>query len=141
MQISARNQLVGKVDLIQQGKVNSEVYIKLNSGYTMVSVITNDAVRDLKLQCRDEVIAFFKSSCVLVTTDITLNISARNKFQGTITNMQIGEVNAQLHINIGNDDTIMSVITLNSIRALNIKMGMSVSAIIKASDVMIGKHL
>lgn len=141
MKISARNQLVGKVDLIQQGKVNSEVYVKLKSGYTMVSVITNDAVRDLKLQCCDEVIAFFKSSCVLVTTDITLNISARNKFQGTITNMQVGEVNAQLHINIGNDDTIMSVITLNSVRALNIKMGISVSAIIKASDVMIGKHL
>lgn len=141
MKISARNQLVGKVDLIQQGKVNSEIYVKLNSGYTMVSVITNDAVKDLKLQCGDEVIAFFKSSCVLVTTDITLNISARNKFQGIITNMQIGEINAQLHINIGNNDMIYSVITLNSIRALGIKMGMSVSAIIKASDVMIGKHL
>jgi len=139
MKISARNQLIGHVDLIQQGKVNSEVYIKLNSGYTMVSVITNDAVKDLKLQCGDSVIAFFKSSCVLVTTDITLNISARNKFQGTIMNMQVGEINAVLHINIGNTDTIVSVITLNSVRALNIKMGMSVSAIIKASDVMIGK--
>lgn len=140
MKISARNQLVGQVDLIQQGKVNSEVYIKLNSGYTMVSVITNDAVKDLKLQCGDSVVAFFKSSCVLVTTDITLNISARNKFQGTITNMQIGEINAQLYINIGNNDMVVSVITLNSVRALGIKMGMSVSAIIKASDVMIGKQ-
>ncbi len=59
MQISARNQLEGKVDLIQQGKVNSEVYIKLKSGYTMVSVITNDAVNDLKLKSGDSVIAFF----------------------------------------------------------------------------------
>lgn len=140
MKISARNQLIGQVDLIQQGKVNSEVYIKLKSGYTMVSVITNDAVKDLNLQSGDEVIAFFKSSCVLVTTDITLNISARNKFQGTILNMQIGEINAQLYINIGNNDVVVSVITLNSVRALNIKMGMSVSAIIKASDVIIGKN-
>lgn len=140
MKISARNQLIGQVDLIQQGKVNSEVYIKLKSGYTMVSVITNDAVKDLNLQSGDEVIAFFKSSCVLVTTDITLNISARNKFQGTILNMQIGEINAQLYINIGNNDVVVSVITLNSVRALNIKMGMSVSAIIKASDVIIGKY-
>jgi molybdate transport system regulatory protein len=141
MKISARNQLIGHVDLIQQGKVNAEVYIKLKSGYTMVAVITNEAVRELNLMCGDEVVAFFKSSCVLVTTDITLNISARNKFQGVITNMKIGEVNAVLHINIGNDEMITSVITLNSIRSLNIKLGIGVSAIIKASDVMIGKEI
>jgi molybdate transport system regulatory protein len=55
--------------------------------------------------------------------------------------MKIGEVNAVLHINIGNDEMITSVITLNSIRSLNIKLGIGVSAIIKASDVMIGKEI
>lgn len=139
MNISARNQLLGKIDLIQQGRVNSELYIKLNSGYTLVSVITNEAVRDLDLKLDDEVVTFFKSSSVLVTTDITLNISARNKFQGVVENMAMGEVNAQLHINIGNNDTIVAVITAHSMKALQIKMGSSVSAIIKASDVMIAK--
>lgn len=139
MKISARNQLNGTVDLIQQGKVNSEVFIKLNSGYTLVSVITNEAVKDLNLKTNDSVIAFFKSSSVLVTTDITLNISARNKFQGVVENMSIGEVNAQLHINIGNNDTIVAVITAHSMRTLQIKLGTSVSGIIKASDVMIAK--
>ncbi|MFA7083061.1 MAG: TOBE domain-containing protein [Arcobacteraceae bacterium] len=139
MKISARNQLLGKVELIQKGKVNSEVCVKLKSGHIVASVITNDAVDDLELKSTDNVIAFFKSSCVLVSTQTHLNISARNQFNGVVSNILVGEINGLIYIDIGNNDTIVSVITMNSIRALNIKMGINVTAIIKASDVMIAK--
>ncbi|WP_428023283.1 TOBE domain-containing protein [Arcobacter sp.] len=140
MKISARNQLMGIVELIQEGKVNSEIYIKLNSGYTIISVITNNAVKNLNLQIEDKVAAIFKSSSVLLTTDMTLNISARNKFQGIIENIYLGSVNAEVCVNVGNNDTVVSVITSNSIKNLNIKIGNSISAIIKATDIMIGKE-
>ena len=139
MQISARNQISGIVELISNGTVNAEVYIKLKSGYTIVSVITKTAVNNLDLKLGDEVVAIFKSSTVLITTDITLNISARNKFQGKIDSIHQGEINSELIIDIGNGDKIASVITSNSIARLNIKEGAQVSAIIKASDVMLGK--
>ncbi len=139
MQISARNQIQGIVEYIEKGKVNASVYVKLKSGYTLVSVITNDAVEALNLQDGDDVTAFFKSSSVLITTDLTLNISARNKFQGTIEKLHTGEVNAEVIIGIGSSDKIASVITANSIDSLKLKEGMEVSAIIKATDVMIGK--
>lgn len=139
MQISARNQIQGTVEFIDSGKINSQVYVKLKSGYTLVSVITNDAVEALGVKIDDEVTAFFKSSSVLITTDLTLNISARNKFQGKIEKLHIGEVNAEVIIGIGNSDRIASVITSNSIESLKLEEGMEVSAIIKATDVMIGK--
>ncbi len=139
MQISARNQISGTVELILNGTVNAEVYIKLKSGYTIVSVITNSAVSNLDLKIGDEVVAIFKSSTVLITTDISLNISARNKFQGTIDSIHKGEINSELIIDIGNGDKIASIITSNSIDRLNIKEGIQVSAIIKASDIIIGK--
>ncbi len=139
MQISARNQIAGIVELISNGTVNAEVYIKLKSGYTMISVITNTAVNNLDLKLGDEVVAIFKSSTVLITTDISLNISARNKFQGTVDSINQGEINSELIIDIGNGDKIASVITTNSIEKLGIIKGSQVSAIIKASDVMIGK--
>ena len=50
MQISARNQIAGTVELIANGTVNAEVYIKLKSGYTIISVITNTAVNNLDLK-------------------------------------------------------------------------------------------
>lgn len=139
MQISARNQISGKVELIEHGKINAEIFIKLKSGYTLVSVITNTAANNLNLKIGDEVVAIFKSSTVLITTDITLNISARNKFQGTIDSVNKDEINTELIIDIGNSDKIASVITTSSFERLKIDIGTQVSAIIKASDVIIGK--
>ena len=111
MQISARNQISGTVELIEHGKINAEIFIKLKSGYTLVSVITNTAANNLNLEIGDEVVAIFKSSTVLITTDITLNISARNKFQGTVDSINQDEINTELVIDIGNNDKIASVIT------------------------------
>ena len=139
MQISARNQISGIVEVIENGKINAEVFIKLKSGYTLVSVITNTAVNNLDLKKGDEVVAIFKSSTVLITTDSSLNVSARNIFQGAVEYVNQGEINSEIIIDIGNNDKIASVITTSSVNRLNIKEGAQVSAIIKASDVMIGK--
>lgn len=102
-------------------------------------MITNTAVNNLDLKIGDDVVGIFKSSTVLITTDISLNISARNKLQGKVDSIQQGEINSELIIDIGNGDKIASIITSNSIEGLSIKEGMQVSAIIKASDVMLGK--
>ena len=139
MQISARNQIAGTVELIANGTVNAEVYIKLKSGYTIISVITNTAVNNLNLKVGDDVVAIFKSNTVLITTDIALNISARNKFLGTVDTINKGEINSELIIDIGNGDKIASIITTNSIESLSIQEKKEVCAIIKASDVMLGK--
>ena len=139
MQISARNQIAGVVELISNGTINAEVYIKLKSGYTIVSVITNTAVNNLDLKLGDEVVAIFKSSTVLLTTEISLSISARNKFQGVINSINKGEINSEVILDIGNGDNIASVITTSSIEKLGLKKGSHASAIIKASDIIIGK--
>lgn len=139
MQISARNQIQGVVEHIEHGKVNSSIYLKLKSGYTLVSVITNSATENLNIKENDEVVAIFKSSGVLVTTDLSLNISARNKFQGVISEINLGDINSEIIIDIGNGDKIASVITKNATGSLDLKVGDNVSAIIKSSDVMIGK--
>ena len=139
MQISARNQISGVVEQIINGSVNAEVYIKLKSGYTIVSVITKTAVENLNLNIGDDVVAIFKSNTVLISTDVALDISARNKLQGVVDSINQGEINSEIIIDIGNGDKLASIITSNSIDRLNIKKGAQVSAIIKASDVMIGK--
>ena len=74
---------------------------------------------NLDLNLGDEVVAIFKSNTVLISTDIKLNISARNKFSGTIDSINQGEINSELVIDIGNGDKIASVITTNSIETLN----------------------
>ncbi|MBN2781912.1 MAG: TOBE domain-containing protein [Campylobacterales bacterium] len=139
MNISARNQIHGKVELIESGKVNAQVYIKLKSGYTIVSVITNSAVKELELDVGDDVSAIFKSSSVMLSTDNAISISARNKFRGTIDSIQVGEVSSEVVVGIGNNDKLVAVITSGSLDRLGLKEGKEVSLIIKSSDVMVGK--
>ncbi|MEJ2413933.1 MAG: TOBE domain-containing protein, partial [Sulfurimonas sp.] len=129
----------GVVHFLDEGTIDTSVYVRLQSGYTLVSIITNEAVSDLRLEMGDDVIIFFKSSSVLIMTDISLGISARNKFQGRIEKIKHAEVTAQIVVDIGNNDKIVSTITQDAVELLELQTDKNVSAIIKATDVMIAK--
>ena len=139
MQISARNQIVGIIENITNGAVNSEVELKLKGENKIVSIITNSAVDNLDLNKGDEVVAVIKSSNVLLSTETNLKLSARNCLKGTIEAINVGAINAEVIVNIGNGDKVVSIVTMNSIEKMGLKVGISVDAIIKASDIMIGK--
>jgi len=68
-----------------------------------------------------------------------MEISARNKFKGTIEEITLGSVMAKVKINIGNGNIISSVITIESVAELKLKVGDEVYAIVKSTEVMIGK--
>ena len=140
MQISARNQIIGTIEKISLGAVNSEIQMKLKSGKSIVSIITNSSVENLGLAINDEVVAVVKSNNVLLST--TQNDSKTNEInslKGNIEEINIDSVNAEVVVNIGNEDKIVAIVTTNSIENMGLKVGASVDVIIKASDIMIGK--
>lgn len=67
-----------------------------------------------------------------------MQISARNQLNGKITNITRGSVNGEVAVDIGGQ-TVTASITMASIERLGLKVGDVVVAIIKATDVMIGK--
>ena len=69
MRISARNTLPGIVRKIEQGAVNAEVTIELAPNLSIVSIITLDAVRSLKLKPGERAYAVIKASSVMVGID------------------------------------------------------------------------
>lgn len=68
-----------------------------------------------------------------------MKISARNNIKGKVIEIKEGEVMAKVVVDIGNGNSITSMITVDSIRELDIKKGDDVVAIIKSTEVMIGK--
>jgi len=65
-------------------------------------------------------------------------ISARNKLKGTIEEVILGTVMAHVVVRVG-DHVIESVITRRSAEELKIKKGDKVTAVVKATAVMIQK--
>ncbi len=65
-------------------------------------------------------------------------ISARNQLRGTIQQLVLGNVMAHVVVRVG-ENVIESVITRRSTEELGLKQGDTVTAIIKATEVMIQK--
>ena len=67
-----------------------------------------------------------------------MEISARNQIAGKITATKLGEVMAEVVVDI-QPATITAAITRGSAEALGLKAGDNVTVIIKATEVIIGK--
>jgi molybdopterin-binding protein len=65
-------------------------------------------------------------------------ISARNRLRGKIEEIQLGDVMAHVVVRVG-DNLIESVVTRRSADELQLKKRDTVSAIVKATEVMIQK--
>jgi molybdopterin-binding protein len=69
---------------------------------------------------------------------MTKQISGRNQLKGKILEINVGDILAQVTVQVG-DNLVDAVITRRSVEALALKVGDQVSALIKATDVMIVK--
>lgn len=67
-----------------------------------------------------------------------MELSARNSLKGRIKDIKMNEISAEVLLDIGGQE-MCSSITANSVRRLNLKVGDEVTALVKASSVMIGK--
>jgi molybdate transport system regulatory protein len=63
--ISARNVLETKVTAVIPGAVNSEVKMKV-ADKTLAAIVTNEAIKELKIKENDTVYAIFKASNVIL---------------------------------------------------------------------------
>ncbi len=138
LNLSARNVWLGKTKSIDQGVVNSVVSLQLKGGDTISSVITENSVKRLGLEVGKDAMAIVKASNVLLGSDIDPEaLSARNILTGTVSNIVMGAVNDEITIALPGGSTVTSIITSASVKRLGLVVGKEISAIIKASDVLL----
>lgn len=138
MKTSARNQFFGKVKAIQLGATNDAVEIAIAGGQTVVATVTSESTKELGLEVGSEVFTLIKaSSIILVSEAEDMRFSARNQFAGTVARVQKGAVNSEVVVTVG-DSTMAVIITNDSAERLELKEGSAVTAIFKASSVIVG---
>jgi len=69
-----------------------------------------------------------------------MKISARNMLEGTVEDVELGAVMASIKIEVDSPGLVTALITKESAEKLGLKKGDKVTAIIKATEVMVGKE-
>lgn len=139
MKISARNVLAGKIQSITRGAVNAEITLTLQRGETVTSIITNGSVDSLELKEGMPPYAVIKASEVMIGKGMDgLKLSARNQLAGKVTKLQAGIVSCEVVVELPGGTSVVASITKDGATELGLKDGDMVSAIVKASSVLIG---
>ena len=65
------------------------------------------------------------------------HISARNRFQGVVTEVKVDGLMAQVEMVVSNPVRLVAVVTRDAVEELGLKNGMSTTAIVKSTNVII----
>ena len=137
MCISARNQLNVEVSEVRTGAVNSLIVGKLAGGEVLKATITVDSEKALDLKAGKQAIFLFKASSVIVSKNNHIKLSATNQINGVVSEIKDSAVNAEIIID-ANGSKISAVITKESVNGMDLKVGDNVTAIIKATQIIVG---
>jgi molybdate transport system regulatory protein len=138
MKTSARNQWTGHIRAIRAGAVNDEVELELPGGTRIVAIVTHESTRALNLQVQQAVVALVKSSAVVLATGLgEARLSARNRFDGVVEAVKAGAVNAEVRVRAAGGTAVVGIVTAGAVAELGLAPGVPVTALVKASDVIL----
>src|SRR3954469_3447989 len=65
------------------------------------------------------------------------HLSARNRFRGIVTEVKVDGLMAQVELVVGDPVRLVAVVTRDAVEELGLKNGMTATAIVKATNVMV----
>ena len=140
MKLSASNVYDGTVLSVHHGSVNDDIEIVLEGSNTrLTAIITSVSSKPLGLAPGRRVMAIFKAEWVVLMTDAEgAKFSARNQLQGTVISVREGEIGAEARVRLDGGEGLTATLPKESARMLGLDAGKRVTALVKASSVMIG---
>lgn len=139
MNVSARNVFKGRISALVDGAVNAEVELCLPGGDKIVAIVTEASVKSLGLAIGKEALAYVKAPWVmLLAGPANVKFSARNQLTGTVSQVTKGAVNSEVAITLTGGTVVYAVVTNEAVLELGLKEGSAASALIKASQVILG---
>jgi molybdate transport system regulatory protein len=75
---------------------------------------------------------------MLMTESSDIRLSARNCLEGNVISVTDGAVNAEVVIELAGGAKVYSIVTRDAVTELGLKPGVSATAVIKASHIILG---
>ncbi|MCW5652384.1 TOBE domain-containing protein [Hydrogenophaga sp.] len=138
MKTSARNQWIGTVTAVRSGAVNDEVEVTLPGGQRLAAIITRESTLALGLRTQQAAVVLIKASSVILATDLQgARVSARNRIDGEVAAIKPGAVNAEVTLRTADGLEVVAIVTQDAVAELALAPGKAVTALVKASDVIL----
>ena len=139
MAISARNQLHVVISDVKTGAVNSLITAKTRGGDVLKATVTVDSEKTLDLNAGKEAVFLFKAPNVIISKgENDLRLSAANQLKGKITAVKEGAINAEIDVRTAGGENLSAIVTNGSVKNLALAVGNEVTAIIKATQIIVG---
>lgn len=137
MRISAENVLQGRIVEVTEGAVNGLVKLDVR-GDMLTADISVQAIDGLGLKPGMDAVAIIKATDVMISPEKRLQLSARNQIFGHVKSIENGTINGLVMIEADNGLVVTAGMSWRSIQELGLKQGMEVTAVIRATAVMLG---
>ncbi len=113
MKTSARNQLLGHIQTIQQGAVNDAITIRIAGGQILVATITHHSTLHLDLQIGMEVFALIKAPSIHLKPTITNEIGCNqfNQLAGKIVRCTSGAADTEVVLELEGGTTLVALVS------------------------------
>ena len=69
-----------------------------------------------------------------------MRLSARNQLKGIVKDITLGNIMAEVIVQLADGQEVVALITYTSSERLNVQIGDAVSVVFKSTDVMLGKE-
>lgn len=139
MEYSARNVYEGKVVNYNSDSISAQVFLELTDGRDIVASISRAALDNMGVKEGMELKVLIKAPDVIISKNVRSKISARNAFEGRIEEIQSEKIHSEVVLNIGHGLFLTSVLSTDSLRRLDIKVGDVVEGVIKSNNVVLSK--
>ena len=131
------NVLTGEIDSIKIKSALTLVYINVTSTRLCAIVIDTPETAPY-LKAGNPIKVIFKETEVIIGTGTDHQISLQNKLVGQVTAVESGDLLSKLTISTPAGE-IVSIITTNAVKQLQIEEGSEVTAMVKTNEVMLSE--
>jgi molybdate transport system regulatory protein len=134
-----RNQLFGTVSAITPGAVQAQIRVDLAGRSAITVSISRQCLDEFELKLGDDAVLLINDCDIVLLPDgDPVMHSASNSLTGSITRIQLGDINAEVSLLLPGGEILTAVITRDSCQKLALKPGMRTRALFKANAPVLG---
>jgi molybdate transport system regulatory protein len=136
---STRNQLFGRVILVERGEEGAQVTVRTKGGEKVVATVNSVSLEELGIAAGDDAVLMINSADILLLAGSGFGkLSARNRLSGKVMRIQQDSADSEVIVLLPGGEILAAMVTQQSLQNLGLVPGMPICAAFKAYAPILG---